>query len=196
MDLTLKVVLPTDRTKAGTLTLVNPATGLVLFGPVPVLGRAARNTATAHNNPTGNSLQPFGDTPKGTYDIARIVGNGSGTSRPTNVYGQSGSIVLDPTGGDALTAKNNGRIGLLIHSGRHAFSSVVDAKALKPTNGCIRMLDFDMGQLITAIKNNGLLFPGKVTVDIGGAPGPQGDIDESVDEGDPPPTQGGPVVLP
>lgn len=196
MNLTIRVQLPADRTKTGTLTLVNPGTGLVLFGPVPVLGRAARNTASAHGNPSGNSLQPFGDTPTGTYDVARIVGNGNGTSRPIAAYGQSGSIVMEPTGGDALTAKSNGRIGLLIHAGRHAFSSVVDARALKPTNGCIRMLDFDMANLITAIKNNALIFPGTVTVEIGGPPGPQGDIDETVSDGDPPPTTGGPVVLP
>ena len=103
---------------------------------------------------------------------------------------------MEPTSGDALTAKNNGRVGLLIHSGRHTFSSVVDAKALKPTNGCIRMLDFDMASLITAIKDNALLFPGTVTVEIGGPSGPQGDIDETVSDVDPPPTQGGTVVLP
>lgn len=103
---------------------------------------------------------------------------------------------MEPIGGDALTAKSNGRVGLLIHAGRHAFSSIVNAKALKPTNGCIRMLDFDMAGLILAIKNNALVFPGVVTVEIGGQNGPQADIDETVNDGDPPPTQGGPVVLP
>lgn len=196
MKLTIKVVLPTDRTKTGTLALVDPITGLALFGPVPVLGRAARNAASAHGNPSANSLKPYGDTPTGTYDVARIVANGDGTTRPVEVYGQSGSIVLDPTGGDALTAKRNGRVGLLIHSGRHAFSSAVDARALKPTNGCIRMLDFDVAQLVTAIKSNQLLFPGVVQVEIGGPNGPQGDIDEAVNDGDPPPMQGGDVIMP
>lgn len=196
MELTIRVRLPADRTRTGTLTLVNPRTGLVLYGPVPVLGRAAGNAASANGNPSRNSLQPYGDTPTGTYDLARIVGNGNGTSRPVAVYGQSGSIVLEPTGGDALTAKRNGRVGLLIHAGRHAFSSVVDARALKPTNGCIRMLDFDMASLIKAIKDNSLFFPGKVAVEIGGPSGPNGDMDESVNDGDPPPTHGGPIVLP
>jgi len=196
MNLTIQVQLPSDRNKTGTLTLVDPASGLSLFGPVPVLGRAARNTAGMHGNPSGNSLQPYGDTPTGTYDVARIVGNGNGTSRPIAAYGQSGSIVMEPTGGDALVAKKNGRVGLLIHAGRHVFSSVVDARALKPTNGCIRMLDFDMANLITTIKNNALLFPGTVTVKIGGPDGPRADIDETVSDADPPPTQSGPVVLP
>lgn len=196
MQLTIKIVVPTDRTKTGTLTLVNPATGLTLFGPVSVLARAARNTAKTYGNPTGDALKPYGDTPKGSYDVLKIVSNGTGTTRPTDVYGQSGSVVLNPTGGDALTAKKNGRIGLLIHSGRHAFSSVVDAKSLKPTNGCVRMLDFDLAQLIIAIKNNSLIFPGTVTVEVGGVAGPSGDIDESVNDGDPPPTSDGPSILP
>jgi hypothetical protein len=139
------------------------------------LGRAARNAAKVHANPSASSLLPFGDTPTGTYDITNIVSNGGGTTRPTNVYGQSGSIELDPSTGDALKAKFNGRVGLLIHAGRHAFSSVVDAKALKPTNGCLRMLDWDLNNLITAIKNNNLLFPGKVTVEVGRPAGPEGD---------------------
>lgn len=192
MELVLKVSLPADRTSTGTLKLVHPGTGLVLFGPVPILGRAARRAS----NPSGDSLQPWGDTPTGNYDVPRIVGNGAGTTRPVDRFGQSGSIVLEPTGGDALTAKKNGRIGLLIHAGRHPFSSVVGAQALKSTNGCIRMLDFDMAQLITVIKNNALVFPGKVTVEVEEPGGPRGDIDDSIDDGDPPPLQDGPIVLP
>lgn len=57
---------------------------------------------------------------------------GDGTSRPIVQYGESGAVVLTPTGGDALTAASNGRTGLLIHAGRAPNSSVVDASALKP----------------------------------------------------------------
>jgi hypothetical protein len=195
MGTTIKIILPNDRTKTGTLTLVDANTGLPLFGPVPVLGRAARNTATAHGNPSGDPLLPFGDTPTGTYNVPNIVRNGTGTTRPTIQYGESGSIVLDPTSGNALTAKNNGRTGLLIHAGRHANSSVVAPSALKPTNGCIRMRDWDLQQLIDAIQANAILFPSTVHVEISGPAGPQGDIDETVDDGDPPPLSG-PVILP
>jgi hypothetical protein len=194
-SLTISIKLPADRTRTGTLVIVDPITGVNLFGPVPVLGRAARNTATAHGNPNGDPLQPFGDTPTGGYRVVDIVANGAGTSRPVAQYGQSGSIVLDPASGAAATAKANGRTGLLIHAGRHAFSSVVDARALKPTNGCIRMLDWDMAELIKVVRNNGLLFPGTVKVEIAGPAGPLGDIDESTDDGDPPPLNGG-VILP
>lgn len=191
MNLTLKIVLPPDRTKTGTLTLIDPITGRALYGPVPVLGRAARNTAAIHNNPSGDPLKLFGDTPTGSYDVKSIVINGPGTTRPVNVYGQSGSIVLDPTGGDALIAKGNRRTGLLIHSGRHDYSSVIGPEALKPTNGCIRMLDWDLGKLIEAIKSNSLVFPGNVTVEVGNMSGSNADIDESVNDPDPPPTGGG-----
>jgi hypothetical protein len=196
MRLTIKIALPADRTKTGTLTLIDPLTGGALFGPVPVLGRAALDTARARGNPTGDPLKQWGHTPTGTYSVARIVANGEGTSRPAQRYGKSGSIVLDPTGGDALLAKRNGRTGLLIHAGRHAFSSVVPASALKPTNGCIRMLDFQMDALLSNIRANALRFPGEVVVEIREPGGSRGDIDETVDDGDPPPVHGGPVVLP
>lgn len=195
MGTIVKIQLPTDRKKTGMLTLVDATTGLTLFGPAPVLGRAARNTAAARGNAAADPLRPFGDTPTGTYNVNNIVKNGAGTTRPVLQYGESGSIVLDPSAGDALTAKNNGRTGILIHAGRHANSSVVAPNALKPTNGCIRMRDWDLNLLIDAIKNNAILFPGKVTVEIGGPGGPQGDIDETVDDGDPPPMLG-PIILP
>jgi hypothetical protein len=193
MSMKIEVNLPADRTKTGTLKLIDNTTGLTLFGPVSVLGRAARNDATAHGNPTRDSLKPYGDTPLGTYAVVSILANGEGTSRPVAQYGQSGSIRLDPTGGDAAKAKANGRTGLLIHAGRHAFSSLIEPKALKPTNGCIRMRDWDMQGLIDVIRANGLLFPGTLSVNIG----PQGvtaDIDESISDRDPPPLEGGTIL--
>ncbi len=195
MNLTLKIRLPADRTKTGTLTLVDPLTGLALYGPVPVLGRAARDTAKAKGNPTGSSLLKYGDTPTGTYRIVNILANGDGTTRPVEKYGQSGSIVLDPQKGDAQKAKENGRTGLLIHAGRHAFSSAVGPQMLKPTNGCVRMLDWQLAQLIDIIRTQTLAFPGNVVVEVGEPGGPMGNIDESLLDVDPPPV-GGAVLLP
>jgi hypothetical protein len=194
-NLTIRVQLPANRLRTGTLSVIDPLTGVPLFGPVPVLGRAARDRAGQAGNPGGDPLRPYGDTPTGGYRIVNIVANGPGTSRPVLNYGQSGAIVLDPASGDAARAEANGRTGLLIHAGRHAFSSVVDARALKPTNGCLRMLDWDLAELIKVIRQNSLLFPGTVTVEIAGPEGPQGDIDETVNDPDPPSTLG-PVVLP
>ena len=190
--LTLKVRLPIDRTKTGTLTIVDPFTGGILYGPVAVLGRAARDTAKIKgNNPTGNALLPYGDTPLGKYKIEHILKNGPSTLRPYEQYGTSGAIRLTPTGGDALAAA---RTGILIHSGRHAFSSLLTAKVLKPTNGCIRMLDYQLKELIDVIRVQSLLFPGTVTIEVG-PEGVQGDIDESVNDGDPPPLTGD-ILLP
>lgn len=193
MSMKIEVKLPTDRTKTGTLKLIDEKTGLILFGPVSVLGRAASNDAKAHGNPTRDPLKPYGDTPLGTYAVVSVLSNGTGTSRPVAQYGQSGSIRLDPTGGDAAKAKTNGRTGLLIHAGRHALSSLIEPKVLKPTNGCIRMRDWDMQGLIDAIRENGLLFPGKLIMDVG-SEGVTADIDESISDGDPPPLGNGTVL--
>lgn len=195
MKLTIKIKLPSDRKKTGTLTLIDPLTGLPIYGPVPVLGRAARDTAKARGNPSGNPLLGYGDTPTGGYRVVNIVANGAGTTRPISQYGQSGSLVLDPQSGEAKDAKKNGRTGLLIHAGRHAFSSVVGPESLKPTNGCVRMLDWQLAQLIDAIRSHTLVFPGDVVVEVGGPEGATGDIDETVNDVDPPPI-GGIVVLP
>ena len=195
MSLVIKILLPADRTKTGTLRVVDSNTGVTVYGPVSVLGRAARNAAKAAGNPGADPLKKNGDTPEGVFNVLSIVRNGAGTSRPTIQYGENGSIVLDPTGGPALTAKQSGRTGLLIHSGRHPNTPMLSPSVLKPTNGCLRMLDWDMKSLIDAIRDNMLLFPGTLTVEVSGSPGPQGDIDETVDDGDPPPLQG-PVILP
>lgn len=41
----IEVKLPADRTKTGTLKLIDSTTGLTLFSSVSVLGRAARDAA-------------------------------------------------------------------------------------------------------------------------------------------------------
>lgn len=54
------------------------------------------------HRPGVDPLQPFGDTPTGSYRIANIVANGAGTTRTVAQYGKSGADVLDPTGGVIL----------------------------------------------------------------------------------------------
>lgn len=196
--LKIRVKLPQDRTRAGTLELIDPITGGLLFGPVPVLGRAARNTAKKHGNPNADPLQPFGDTPLGEYKISNIVAIGAGTSRPVEQYGSSGAIVMSPARiglpadqqDAAATAANNGRTGLLIHAGRQPNSPTPLPSHLKPTNGCIRILHKDLSELIQYVRNNAFLFPGTVSIEVAAVAGPQGDIDETVEETDPPPISG------
>lgn len=192
MPLKIRVQLPNDRYKTGELRVMDPITGGTLYGPVPVLGRAARDDAAAHQNPDRDAVLPFGNTPLGGYKVSAILANGPGTPRDIVKYGPNGSIVLDPESGPALTAKNNGRTGLLIHGGRQTANPTPLPSHLKPTNGCIRILDGDLKRLIDFLKANQFLFPGALSVDVG-APGADGGTGEAAGEGDPPPL-GGPVI--
>lgn len=194
--LTIRVKLPNDRTKTGTLALIDPITGLPIAGPFPVLGRAARNTASNKGNPGADPLKPYGDTPLGGYRINRIQSNGPGTTRPEEIYGAAGSIVMDPVSGDAAAAKANGRTGLLIHAGRQVSSPTPLPSHLKVTNGCLRMLEDDLKNIIIKIEENSFLFPGNVNIEIAPTGGPRGDIDENIEEGDPPPMKTGDIILP
>jgi len=193
LSLEVRVKLPQDRRNTGTLELVDTATGLRVFGPVPALGRAARNTAAAHHNPNANSTQPFGDTPLGGYRVPRVLASGAGTSHPAAAYGSAGVVVLDPVSGDAQVAENNGRTGLLIHAGRQIASPTPLPGHLRPTNGCIRMLEGDLAALVQAMRDYSFMFPGDVTVIVGpsGAAGP---TDENVNDGDPPNRTGTPIL--
>jgi hypothetical protein len=168
--LEIRVKLPDDRRKTGTLELVDSVTGLRVYGPIPALGRAARNVAAQHGNP-----------------------NGEATSHPADVYGSAGVIVLEPTGGQAATAAANGRTGLLIHAGRQTATPTPLPSHLKPTNGCIRVLEGDLAGLIQAMKDNTILFPGNVTVSVG-PEGPAGGTGDDIDEGDPPDLTGTPTL--
>ncbi|WP_156667885.1 L,D-transpeptidase [Rhizobium sp. WYCCWR10014] len=193
MSLEIRVKLPANRRNTGTLEMFDTITGLRVFGPVPALGRGARETAAAHGNPDGISTQPFGDTPTGGYNLPMVLKSGAGTNHPADVYGSAGVIVMEPVSGDALTARQNGRTGLLIHSGRQVASPTPLPSHLRPTNGCIRVLESDLAALIQAMRNNAIVFPGRVSLTVG-PDGPQGIIDESVSEGDPPALDG--PVLP
>jgi lipoprotein-anchoring transpeptidase ErfK/SrfK len=58
-------------------------------------------------------------------------------------FGPNPFIVLDPTSGPALRAKQNGRHGLLIHGGD------LNAQGkLRPTFGCVRVFNKDMKDLL------------------------------------------------
>lgn len=195
MPLEIRVNLPADRTKTGTIALVDTMTGLPIFGPVPAFGRAARNTAGKHGNPKAAATLPFGDTPTGSYRIPYVLKSGDGTTHPKDVYGSAGVIALDPVSGQALTAKGNGRVGLAIHAGRQIATPTPMASHLKPTNGCVRMLEGDLAHLIKAMKDYAFLFPGDVVVSVADTAGPAGEVDNDVDDGDPPNLLG-PTILP
>jgi len=139
----IEVRLPENRDNYGSLTVLN-GLGIVIYGPVPVLGRSADYLASRNGHSNRNSLRQYGDTPLGVY---KGVAKPSSTRRYNGrkysdektrsgllSYGNEGLIALDPIAGDALSAKENGgRAGLLIHSGD------LRNKRLRPTAGCIRM---------------------------------------------------------
>ncbi|HEV2687303.1 MAG TPA: L,D-transpeptidase [Bryobacteraceae bacterium] len=128
----IQVALHKDRTVPGSFQVLADADSTVLFGPVPCLGKADNQDAAQHQNPTRDPKRPFGDTPTGGYNVAAIVSHQGETDLHT--YGAFPSLLLDPQSGDALTAKQNGREGIMIHGGAPSATG-----GLRPTHGCIRL---------------------------------------------------------
>ena len=120
--------LPGDRLKVGSLTVTDDA-GTVQLGPVPARGKADSQLAAAHGNPDRDSEHVDGDHPTGTYRVVLVEHDKS----PAHSYGPF-FFLLDPLGGDALIAKENGRSGLAIHGGDPAGDG-----SLRATEGCLRV---------------------------------------------------------
>jgi hypothetical protein len=185
---TVVVKLNPDRTKGGTLTIINEA-GKVLLGPLPVLGKAAMNTAAANKNPEARVIHPFGDTPEGTY-VMRSIRSTSDLNQKS--YGPNGAIVLEPVGGTALIAKENGRTGVWIHGGATGKDDL-----LRRTNGCLRVFNADMTRIIDAIAKNSVNASAnrcevqEMSVQVF----PDGG-DDDYNAGDPPPTSPGTIIFP
>ncbi|WP_376702504.1 L,D-transpeptidase [Mesorhizobium sp. ISC25] len=182
-DLVIKVNLPLDRTKTGTLSL-EAADGSLLVSDLDVLGKADNQKAISVGNVNREPTLPFGDTPEGTYSVPRLTATGDGTNYSTHSYGPNGAIVLKPESGQAKQADANNRIGLLIHGG-----DLGGGGKLRATHGCLRLSNDDMAKLIQAIGNagNNTTFNRceivRVSVLVGG------DAEEGAgdDEMDPPP---------
>lgn len=187
----IEVKLANDRRQAGTL-VVRKVGGQVLLADIPVLGRADQGTAERMQNASADPLKPFGNTPLGGYGVTQIISTGPGTPYDAVRYGPNGAIRLEPVSGDALVAKLNGRTGLLIHAGREKANG-----KLTPTNGCLRVSNSNMRRIIDAIvsaSNNAAQNRCEVLqISVGVA---DSSPDEGIDDGDPPPTTPGPVILP
>jgi hypothetical protein len=141
MPIQIKIQLPADRTKYGTLTLES---NTQTIGPFECYGKADNASAAAKGNPTRDPTKSFGDTPTGRYRgfVNKIV------STPANdrTYGPQPVITLDPQSGQAKIAKENGRFGLLIHGG-----ALNAAGRLRPTFGCVRVANDTMVKILAAI---------------------------------------------
>jgi L,D-transpeptidase catalytic domain len=145
----VEVTLPSDRTLTGTLQAFDDE-GARVLGPVNCLGKADNATAKLHDNPTRDSLIPFGDTPVGTYGIVRLISHTGGESE-THTYGTYPSVLLDPKSGLALKAKKNGRSGIMIHGGAASTGG-----KLRPTFGCIRLFENDERDLAALVLRSAL----------------------------------------
>src|ERR1019366_1865335 len=99
-------------------------------------------TAATHGNPTADPLQLYGDTPTGEYLYIGITEPAT-SDDDIHKYGPYGAIKMEPLKGDAATARNNGRTGIMIHGG-----AVDPANGLlRRTNGCIRLFNEDIQYL-------------------------------------------------
>ena len=124
----------------------------------PCLGIADRQAAAQHGNPSADPLHENGDTPTGEYTGRWIALHPPAFSERS--YGTSGAIELTPVSGDCLIAQQNGRSGLLIHSGDLGTNPNVLA-GLRPTHGCCRVGPTGMDSIMTALQSKG---PGTVSI--------------------------------
>ncbi|MBI4907497.1 MAG: L,D-transpeptidase [Acidobacteria bacterium] len=136
----ITVTLQRDRTKTGTLT-VTSAAGATLAGPFDALCKADNAAAAARGNPSRDPTKSYGDTPTGKY--RGFVSALARTPVNDRTYGPQSVITLDPVSGQAKTAKENGRWGLLIHGG-----ALNAAGKLRPTFGCVRVSNTSMQILL------------------------------------------------
>lgn len=155
----IEVKLPTDRTHLGNLLLLNDD-GDIVLGPVPCLANSDSEYAQINGNPTRDPLKRGGDTPLGQWTATWEKFTGSVGESVEHSYGPHGKVHLHATGGDALTAQNNGRTGICIHSGplNPAYTATL---GLRPTHGCIRIMDEPMLDLLTEMAAH----DGSVTCD-------------------------------
>ena len=130
----IDIELPFNRLGEGTLRLIGQDGDALLTARCR--GKADGRKAAREGNRTRSPLLPYGDTPSGIYQPTRVH------HFPQQAKSRLGPAWMPIIGvhGDALAARQNGRVGLGIHGGRG------DAKLIA-TYGCVRMLDKDFGRL-------------------------------------------------
>jgi hypothetical protein len=177
----LRAEFESDRTQVGVIKLFSDAGSLVRF--YSALGKAANDDARDHGNPHASPLLLYGNTPNGVYDVLGIVPTGAGTPyADTSKYGTAGVIKLDPVSGEALLAKQNGRTGILVHGG-----SPGGTHLLRRTNGCIRMMDAELADLLDQIELLGENLHSLEVAEIGDSGSEPCEPNGRCGEGDPPP---------
>lgn len=145
----LIVSLPVNRDVEGSLRLEDDD-GRVIAGPFGVCGRADREAAGRHGNPSCNALLPFGDTPLGRYRMTGILPTGLKDNLSADRFGPYGVVVLQPMAGDAALADANGRFCIVIQGGK-----LGPGRRLRPTNGSLRLADSNQKKLVRALRKRG-----------------------------------------
>lgn len=156
----LRVSLPRDRLKLGTIDLMkaaDPASGFPwqqCLPPIHCYGKADNAQAIKAGNPNRDPLRTDGDFPLGEYSCRLVIPTDAEIADAVFLreYGLHGYIELTAVSGDALTAAKNGRDGLRLHSGAlNAFGG------LRPTYGCLRVSDGDFLAIRAWIESLGTL---------------------------------------
>ena len=130
------IEVTSDRTKPGALSVYRGIHRIA--GPFRCLAKSDNAAAAQAGNPTRDPLKRMGDAPLGRSSLT-LVSPGT----PLRSYGPGKRYLLTGTAGDALTAKKNGRTGIMIHGGALAAGG-----GLRPTHGCIRVDDATIAALV------------------------------------------------
>lgn len=133
-----------NRSGPGVFRQLDPDRGVIL--EARCLAKADNGAAAKAGNPSRNPLFRMGDLPAGEY-LARI----EKPQLPERTYGKHRVLRLIPVSGPCVLAFENGRAGILQHSG------VLNAQGkLRPTNGCNRVDDETQEAMLTEMDKAGL----------------------------------------
>lgn len=141
----IQVTLPRDRWYPGTLTL-RDAEGKRILAGIPCYGKADSGRAQVEGNPSRDPTKPYGDTPSGIYEPAKVL-----LFDPAHHRMGRWAILLEGVSGDALAARQNGRKDLAVHAGRGNYDPTREKGGLMATYGCLRLADDHMESLVGLI---------------------------------------------
>lgn len=129
----MKLVVQVDprRDREGTLTL-HDASGVVVYGPMPVCATADQVVARELGNAARDPLRPGGHPPFGSYRFVKA------TRLASDEHHARGPCALffEPRTGDAVSAESHGRLLLELHGGAPGSGG-----GLRPTGGGLRVAD-------------------------------------------------------